>query len=40
MMVAAIIALLVPVFYTSIVNVNSKEIDTATLENYLVTNPI
>jgi hypothetical protein len=37
MMVAAvlIIALLVPVFYTSTVNVNSKEIDTATLENYL-----
>ncbi len=37
MMVAAvlIIALLVPVFYTSTVNVNTNEIDTATLENYL-----
>lgn len=37
MMVAAvlIIALLVPLLYTSTVNVNSKEIDTATLESYL-----
>ncbi|MEZ7500077.1 hypothetical protein QO200_15170 [Flavobacterium sp. Arc3] len=37
MMVAAVlvIALLVPVFYTSTVNVNNNEIDTATLENYL-----
>lgn len=37
MMVAAvlIIALLIPIFYTSTVNVNRNEIDTATLENYL-----
>jgi LPS O-antigen subunit length determinant protein (WzzB/FepE family) len=37
MMVAAIfiVALLVPIFYTYTANVNSNEIDTATLENYL-----
>lgn len=37
MMVAAVIivALLVPILYTHTANVNSNEIDTATLENYL-----
>jgi hypothetical protein len=40
MLVAVLIALLVPAFYNSNNATNSNEIDTTTLENYLSNKPI